>query len=302
MILDSTLSELGEYRYLPARLAERLRCVEIGVRRPMDGTKQGLHRSPAFGSSVEFAEYREYMPGDPIARIDWPVYARSDRYMIRRFHEDVSIRCYVLLDISGSMGYKGTGTMSKIEYGSYLAAAMLYVMLQQSDTSSLITFDTQIRCYHEPTGSFVNLKPMLLELENLSPGKEGDIESALHSVAELIKGRALVVIISDLLEEPEKIIRGVNHLFHDGKEVTLFHVMDPAELNMPLSGLVEVVSMEQDARLTVDFDQVKEAYLRQLRRYLEQLRTGCQKIHADYIFVDTGMDVYDAILQRRKIG
>ncbi len=296
------MSELGEYRYLPARLAERLRGVEIGVRRPMDGTKQGLHRSPAFGSSVEFAEYREYRPGDPIARIDWPVYARSDKYMIRRFHEDVSIRCYVLLDISGSMGYKGTGTMSKIEYGSYLAAAMLYVMLQQSDTSSLITFDTQIRRYHEPTGSFVNLKPMLLELENLTPGKEGDIESALHSIAELIKGRALVVIISDLLEEPEKIIRGINHLFHDGKEVTLFHVMDPAELNMPLSGLVEVVSMEQDARLTVDFDQVKEAYLRQLRRYLDQLRTGCQKIHADYVFVDTGTDVYDAILQRRKIG
>ncbi len=97
------MSELGEYRYLPARLAERLRGVEIGVRRPMDGTKQGLHRSPAFGSSVEFAEYREYRPGDPIARIDWPVYARSDRYVIRRFHEDVSIRCYVLLDISGSM-------------------------------------------------------------------------------------------------------------------------------------------------------------------------------------------------------
>ncbi|MHC4679995.1 MAG: DUF58 domain-containing protein [Planctomycetota bacterium] len=296
------MSESGEYRYLPAHMAERLRGIEIGVRRPMDGSNQGLHRSPAFGSSVEFAEYREYMPGDPIAQIDWPVYGRSDRYVIRRFHEDVSIRCYVLLDISGSMGYKGTGTMSKIEYGSYLAAAMLYVMLQQSDTSSLITFDTQIRSYHEPTGSFVNLKPMLLELENLTVGKEGDIESTLHTAAELIKGRALVMIVSDFLEEPDKIIRGINHLHHDGKEVTLFHVMDPTELNMPLSGLVEVVSMEQESRLTVDFDRIRETYLRQLRLYLEQLRTGCQKIRADYIFVDTGMDVYDAILQRRKIG
>ncbi|UCC96438.1 MAG: DUF58 domain-containing protein [Phycisphaerales bacterium] len=296
------MSESGEYRYLPARMAERLRGIEIGVRRPMDGSNQGLHRSPAFGSSVEFAEYREYMPGDPIAQIDWPVYARSDRYVIRRFHEDVSIRCYVLLDVSGSMGYKGTGTMSKIEYGSYLAAAMLYVMLQQSDTSSLITFDTQIRSYHEPTGSFVNLRPMLLELENLTVGKEGDIESTLHTAAELIKGRALVMVISDLLEEPDKIIRGINHLHHDGKEVTLFHVMDPTELNMPLSGLVEVVSMEQQSRLTVDFDRIRESYLRQLRLYLDQLRAGCQKIRADYIFVDTGMDVYDAILQRRKIG
>lgn len=297
------MSESGEYRYLPAHMAERLRGIEIGVRRPMDGSKQGLHRSPAFGSSVEFAEYREYIPGDPISQIDWPVYARSDRYVIRRFHEDVSIRCFVLLDISGSMGYKGSGAMSKIEYASYLAAAMLYVMIQQSDTSSLITFDTEIRSYYEPTSTFTRLKPMLLELENLTLGKEqGDIEATLHSAAELIKGRALVIVISDFLEEPEKIIRGINHLHHDGKEVTLFHIVDPTEVNMPLSGLLDVVSMEGQGKLIVDFGLIKESYLKQLRLYLDQLRTGCQRIHADYIFADTGMDVYDAILQRRKIG
>jgi uncharacterized protein (DUF58 family) len=296
------MNESGEYRYLPAHMAERLRGIEIGVRRPMDGSKQGLHRSPSFGSSVEFAEYREYMPGDPISRIDWPVYARSDRYVIRRFHEDVSIRCYVLLDISGSMGYKGSGAMSKIEYGCYLAASMLYVMIQQSDTSSLLTFDSRVRSFHEPTGTFTRLKPMLLELEDLNLGKAGDIEAVLHDAAELIKGRALIMIISDFLQEPEKIIRGINHLYHDGKEVTLFHLMDPTELNMPISGLLEVVSMEQEGKLIVDFGLIKESYLKQLRQYLEQLRTGCQKIRADYIFTDTGMDVYDAILQRRKIG
>ena len=296
------MNESGEYRYLPAHMAERLRGIEIGVRRPMDGSKQGLHRSPAFGSSVEFAEYREYMPGDPISQIDWPVYARSDRYVIRRFHEDVSIRCFVLLDISGSMGYKGSGAMSKIEYASYLAASMLYVMIQQSDTSSLLTFDSRIRSYHEPTGTFTRLKPMLLDLENLTLGKAGDIEAVLHNAAELIKGRALVIIISDFLQEPEKIIRGINHLYHDGKDVTLFHLMDPTEMNMAISGLIEVVSMEQEGKLIVDFGRIKESYLKQLRLYLEKLRTGCQRIHADYIFADTGMDVYDAILQRRKIG
>src|SRR4030042_12237 len=296
------MNESGEYRYLPAHMAARLRGIEIGVRRPMDGSKQGLHRSPAFGSSVEFAEYREYMPGDPISQIDWPVYARSDRYVIRRFHEDVSIRCYVLLDISGSMGYKGSGTMSKIEYACYLAASMLYVMIQQSDTSSLITFDSRIRSYHEPTGTFTRLKPMLLDLENLKTGEASDIEAVLHNAAELIKGRALVMIISDFLQEPEKIIRGINHLYHDGKDVTLFHLMDPTEMNMAISGLLEVVSMEQKGRLIVDFGLIKESYLKQLRLYLAQLRTGCQRIRADYIFADTGMDVYDAILQRRKIG
>lgn len=110
------------------------------------------------------------------------------------------------------------------------------------------------------------------------------------------------MIISDFLQEPEKIIRGINHLHHDGKDVTLFHLMDPAELNMAISGLLEVVSMEQEGKLIVDFGLIKESYLKQLRLYLDQLRTGCQGIHANYIFADTGMDVYDAILQRRKIG
>jgi uncharacterized protein (DUF58 family) len=296
------MNELGEYRYLPAHMAERLRSIEIGVRKPMDGSKQGLHRSPAFGSSVEFAEYREYMPGDPIAQIDWPVYARSDRYVIRRFHEDVSMRCYVLLDISGSMGYQGSGSLRKIEFASYVAAAMLYTMIQQSDACALMTFDSEIRRYFEPTSTFVRLKPMLLELENLSLGNEGDIEATLHTAAELIPGRALVVIVSDFLDEPDKIMRGINHLHHDGKEVTLFHIMDPTEVNMPLDGLLDVVSMEGQGKLTVDFDSMRESYLNALRRHFDHLRSGCQRIGADYIFADTGMDVYDAILQRRKIG
>ena len=296
------MDRLGQYRYLPVHLAERLRGIEIGVHRPMDGSNQGLHRSPAFGSSVEFAEYREYMPGDPIAQIDWPVYARSDRYMIRRFHEDVSLRCYVILDISGSMGYQGSGTLRKIEYASYLAAAMLYVMIQQSDTCALMTFDSDMRAFHAPTSTFTGLKPMLLELETLALGKEGDLETSLHRAAELIPGRALVMIISDFLEAPEQIIRGINHLHHDGKEVTLFHVMDPTEVNMPLSGLLDVVSMEGQEKLTVDFDSIRDDYLKSLRGYFEQLRSGCQRIGADYIFADTGADVYDAILQRRRVG
>jgi hypothetical protein len=176
-------------------------------------------------------------------------------------------------------------------------------MIQQSDTSSLITFDNEIRSYHEPTSAFPMLRPMLLELENVKCGKDiGDIESTLHTAAEMIKGRALVVIISDFLEEPDKIIRGINHLHHDGKEVTLFHVMDPTEVNMPLSGLLDVVSMEGAAKLTVDFGRIKEDYLESLRVYLDQLRAGCQRIRADYIFADTGMDVFDAILKRRKTG
>ncbi len=289
------------YRYLPPRMAERLRGIEIGVRRPMDGSHQGLHRSPAFGSSVEFAEYREYAPGDPVARIDWPVYARSDRYVIRRFHEDVSIRCYIMLDTSASMKYQQDGALQKSEYACYLAAGMMYVMVQQGDMVSLITFDDQIRDYYEPSGTFVGLKPMLEGLEKIEPKNKGNIEAALHSAAEMIKGRALVVVISDLLEEPESILQGLNHLYYDGKEVTLFHILDPAEMNMSITGLADVTSLETKDKITVDFRRIRDAYLEQLRLYLDELRSGLQKIRAEYILTETRTEVYDAILQRSRM-
>ncbi len=289
------------YRYLPPRMAERLRGVEIGVRRPMDGSHQGLHRSPAFGSSVEFAEYREYAPGDPVARIDWPVYARSDRYVIRRFHEDVSIRCYIMLDISASMKYQQDGALQKSEYACYLAAGMMYVMVQQGDMVSLITFDDQIRQYYEPSGSFVGLKPMLQGLEKVEPKNKGNIEAALHSAAELIKGKALVVVISDLLEEPESILQGINHLYYDGKEITLFHILDPAEMNMSITGLADVTSLETKDKITVDFRRIRDAYLEQLRLYLDELRSGLQKTRSEYILTETRTEVYDAILQRSRM-
>ncbi len=289
------------YRYLPPRMAERLRGVEIGVRRPMDGSHQGLHRSPAFGSSVEFAEYREYTPGDPVARIDWPVYARSDRYVIRRFHEDVSIRCYIMLDISASMKYQQDGAMQKSEYACYLAAGMMYVMVQQGDMVSLITFDDQIRDYYEPSGTFVGLKPMLQGLEKIEPKNKGNIEAALHSAAELIKGRALVVVISDLLEEPESILQGINHLYYDGKEITLFHILDPAEMNMSMTGLADVTSLESKDKITVDLKAIRDAYLEQLRLYLDELRSGLQKTRSEYVLTETRTEVYDAILQRSRM-
>jgi len=295
------MSQPAAYRYLTQQMVDRLGGVELGVRRPMDGSHQGMHRSPAFGSSVEFAEYRDYVAGDPITQIDWPVYARTDHYVIRKYHEDVSIRCYILLDTSESMKYRQKGPMSKAEYGCYIAAGLMYLMTGQGDTVSLITFDNEIREYYEPAGSFAGLRPMLLGLEKITPKGKSDIEASLHAAAELIRGRALVVVISDLLTEPDSIMRGLNHLYHDGKEVTVFHVLDPAELHMPGTGLVEVVALETNQRMTVDWGQIREAYFEQLNFYLDELRKGCQNIRADYVLVDTRTEVYDAILRRSRM-
>ena len=166
---------------------------------------------------------------------------------------------------------------------------------------SLITFDDQIRQYYEPSGSFVGLKPMLQGLEKIEPKNKGNIEASLHSAAELIKGRALVVIISDLLEEPESILQGINHLYYDGKEITLFHILDPAEMNMSITGLADVTSLETKDKITVDFRRIRDAYLEQLRLYLDELRSGLQKTRSEYILTETRTEVYDAILQRSRM-
>jgi uncharacterized protein (DUF58 family) len=266
----------------------------------MDGHRQGTHQSPAFGSSVEFAEYREYQPGDPIHQIDWPVYARTDRYVIRRYHEDVSIRCYLLLDTSESMAYQQDGHLSKLDYACYLAAGMMYLMIQQGDTVSLITFGDGIGAGFDPAGSFVGLRPMLLALEGLEAQGRGNIEASLHACAEFIRGKTLVVVLSDLLTDPEAVLRALTHLHQDGKDITVFHILDPAEIRLPDAGLVDVTALEGEGRLTVDWGQIRQAYLTEVRHYLEHLRTGCQRLRAHYFLTQTNEDPADVLAQRSR--
>ncbi|MGD0092146.1 MAG: DUF58 domain-containing protein [Planctomycetota bacterium] len=294
------MAEKGVYKFLPSQMADRLRGLGIAVRKQMDGGTQGLHRSHAFGSSVEFAEYRAYTKGDPIKRIDWAVYARTDRYVIRQFHEEVAVRSHVLLDISESMAFRQEGSMPKIDYARYLAAGLMYLMIQQGDSTALMTFDNEIRSAHDPVASFVGLKPMLHALEDLTAQRAGNIEKSLHAAAERIPGRALVVVISDLLQDCREVLRGIGHLSHDGKEVTVFHVLDPGELRLPVSGLYEIEALESHQKLEVDVEQIREIYLQRLREYLDEIRTGCTNAGADYILVDTNTDVRDALYKRSK--
>jgi len=288
----------GTYRYLPPQMAEHLQNMTMAVRKQMDGGMQGLHSSPAFGSSVEFAEYRPYVQGDPIRRIDWSVYARTDRYVIRRFHDEVNIRAHILLDTSESMSYGEQGAMPKIEYGCYLAAAIMYMMINQGDSVGLMTFDDEMRNMYEPAGSFVGLRPMLLGLEEIKPRGVSNIENSLHKAAEIIKGRSLVVLISDLLQDPRETLQGIGHLCYDGKDVTVFHVLDPGELRLPDEGLIEVEFLETRDRMNVDIFEFRDLYLQRIREYLDEVRVGCTNTGADYILVDTSTDIRDALHRR----
>jgi len=270
----------------------------ITVRRPMVGAQQGLHRSPNFGASVEFAEYREYRPGDSPGLIDWAVFARSDKYMIRRFQEETNLRAYILMDVSESLLYRETGPMTKMDYACFLAAGLMYILIHQSDWVGLLTFDQKLKKTFQPVGSFEGLRPLLLHLEDIVPKGVSNIEAALHETAELIQSRSLVILISDLLQDPAQVMRGIRHLQHDGHDVTVLHVLDGGELALPFDGLVELRELETSRKLVVEATEIKTAYARAVERHLDALQRGCTDCMADYFRMETRMPVEEALHRR----
>jgi uncharacterized protein (DUF58 family) len=275
------------YKFLPPELAGRLRGLGVSVRRPVEGAMQGLHRSPNHGSSVEFADYREYARGDPPNSIDWAIYARSDRYVIRRYQEETNVRAHLLLDISESMAFREAGLHSKMDYACYLAAALMLVLAGQSDSAGLTLFNEDIRRTFPPAGSLNSLRPLLLALEEIKTSGRSQIEQALHQTAERIQRRSLVILISDLLQEPAGIIRGIQHLRHNKHEVLILQILDAGEMDLSFGGLAELRELETGARLPVEAGEIRAAYAREVSRFLDEIRRGCAASLADYHLIDT---------------
>lgn len=293
------MPEPATFRYLPPERADTLRGLSWPVRRPVEGPLQGQHRSPHFGASVEFAEYRPYVPGDPVNRIDWAVYSRSDRYVIRRYQEETNLQAWVLLDTSGSMGFRGEEAEApKFAYACEVAAAVLFILIQQGDTAGLSLFNTALGESFPPAAGYGALAPMLRALETAQPAGESRIEAALHATAEHLSRRSLVVLVSDLLEEAPAILRGVDRLHHDGHEVTVIHLLDRDELSLRPHGMVEFRAMEGAQRLVVETEGLRTAYAREVELHIQALRTGCQGVGADYLFTDTHTAVEAALAPR----
>ncbi|HOF17308.1 MAG TPA: DUF58 domain-containing protein [Phycisphaerae bacterium] len=200
----------------------------------VEGFLLGLHRSPYRGFSVEFAEYRQYSPGDEIKHIDWKVFGKTDRYYIKQFEEETNLACYILLDASASMGFKSSETgLTKLQYGCCLTACLSYFMMRQRDATGLMVFDNQVRSVLPPRLRQTHMKHILAELEGCRPGGETDLAGPLHHLAEGLKRRGLIILISDLLDEPEKVLSALQHFRFQGHDIIVFHLMDNAELTFP---------------------------------------------------------------------
>ena len=291
------MSEPGGYRYLSANMVAQLKTMTFTARSVVEGTISGLHRSPYHGSSVEFAEHREYVPGDDVRYIDWRAFARTERYHVKQFEEETNLRSYILLDTSGSMDYGSDGNLTKFEYGCHLASALAYLLVQQRDSVGLVTFDNEIRNHIPPRSTSVHLNVMLRTLEEIEPGDVTGVGNIFHHLAETFRRRGLIVIISDLYDDEKEVMRALRHFRQKHHEVIIFHLFDTNELRFPFRTLTEFIDLETFARLQVDPRYVREEYLEQIEKFIGEYRRDCSESRVEYVVTDTS-ESYDQMLVR----
>lgn len=285
-----------DLRFLDPGVIARLGTMELKARTVVEGFLSGLHRSPYKGFSVEFAEYRQYLPGDDLTTLDWKVYARTDRHYVKKFEEETNLECHILLDQSASMAYRGAAPVSKLEYGSVLAGSLAFLMHRQRDATGLVAFDEQIRFRLPAASRPGHLHALLLALERLQPGRRSNVGRPLHQLAEGLMKRSLVVLISDLLDDPEPVIKGLRHLRYRGTDVVVFQVLDPNELTFPFTGAATFRDIETDEAVVADPARARTGYLRELAgltlRYDRELRGA----GIDYVQLDTSQPLDFALL------
>ena len=285
--------------------------LELLARGVVEGFVSGRHKSPYKGFSVEFAEHREYVPGDDVRDLDWRVYGRSDRYYIKQYMEETNLRSVILLDASGSMRYAGKlgakhggRVLSKFEYGQYLAASLAHLMINQQDAAGLVTFDTQIRRYIPPRSRVTHLRAILQELAATETGGETRVTEIFHNIAEQVRRRALIIIISDLFDDVGEVLKALHHFRYRRHEVLLLHVMAEEELTFPFESWSQFRDLEvAGQRVQFDPRAIRAQYLEEVRRFVGRIQTGCGQMNIDYVPLSTTRDFDVALahyLARRR--
>jgi uncharacterized protein (DUF58 family) len=285
-----------DVRFLDPAVIARLGSMELKARTVVEGFLSGLHRSPYKGFSVEFAEYRQYMPGDDLATLDWKVYARSDRHYVKRFEEETNLECHLLLDVSASMGYRGGAAMSKLEYGSVLAASLAYLMSRQRDATGLIQFDETIGRRLPASARPGHLHAILLALDRIALGAKSNVGRPLHQLAGALTKRSLVVLISDLFDEPEQVVSGLKHLRFRGTDVIVFQVLDQHEMVFPFRGTARFTDVESADVVTADPARVRQEYLEALQQLRTRYERELRSRGIDFLTLDTSKPLDFALL------
>jgi uncharacterized protein (DUF58 family) len=271
----------------PAVVA-RLAHLDVRARLVVEGFIAGMHRSPFHGFSVEFAEHRPYMPGDPLKNLDWKVWARSDRYLVKQYTEETNLRCHLLLDLSGSMEFKSPrASMSKLDYARSLSAALAYLMLHQQDAVGTLLFADRPLRFVPARAVRSHLDILLRTLGEPSPGGRTRLGPVLHELAERIKRRGLVVLCSDLMDDPATVLSGLQHFRHRQHEVVVFHILDPDETDFPYTDTATFVDMESGERLTTEPWEIARRYREKMAAWTDQYRRRCREQLIDYVPLDT---------------
>lgn len=268
----------------------RLDRLDLKARLIVEGFLTGLHQSPYKGFSQEFADYRPYMPGDEIRRIDWLVYGRRDRFYVREYREETNLRAYLLLDTSGSMGY-GRGP-TKLEYAQCLGAGLAYLLHRQKDGVGLVTFDTRIRSYLPPSAKRSGFMRILEQISNVQPGGETSLTTVLFELAYKLKRRGLVIVISDLLDNPETVLKALRSFKYRKHEMLVLQVLDPEEVTFPFQETAIFRDMETGEEITVQPDQIRDSYRRKMDFFLNHYRRQLleNRISYETMFLDTPYD------------
>jgi uncharacterized protein (DUF58 family) len=283
-------------KYLKPEVIRQVSRLDLRAKFIVEGFIAGLHASPFQGFSVEFSEHRKYSPGDNIADIDWNIYAKTDRFYIKKFQAETNLTGYLVMDLSASMGYTYRQDLTKFEYGISLAAALGYLMIHQQDPVGLIAFDEQVRQSLAPKSKRSQLGNILSLLARLSPAGETEVAKSLHQVASMIRHRSLVMLFSDLLADTEPILHAFHRLRHAGHDVIVFHILDEAEALFPFDGMLELEDNETRETLLVDADGIKADYLDEVAAFQAQYRKECLGARIDYVPLHTGMPFDKALM------
>jgi uncharacterized protein (DUF58 family) len=279
-------------RFVDPRVLARIKDLELLARSVVDGFINGLHRAPFFGASIDFAEHRGYVPGDDIRRVDWRLYARTDKYFVKQYEADTNANFSVLLDTSKSMAF-GSGEVTKLEYGKFLAACLAYLSHRQRDRVGIVTFDQEVVSYVPASAKHFNV--LLHTLDRARAERPGRLLAMLNLIAEHFRRRSIVALISDLYENPEELLDALKPYSYLGNDLVVFHVLDPAEIEFPYRDASRFQDLESGEEVPVVPDAFAEQYRRMIREHIEAIRSKCSDSRIDYVLLDTSKPLDEAL-------